>query len=217
MPVRTASQDSSGRRALGALRLAAEVALVTLAFIAASIMHGGTLTWHMIIHIALMNIAAPWVAWNLLHVQRGSKGEGKLYVSLSLATAGQLVIFCFWHTPLGMAAMTGFYIIRLLAMGTLFASAVWFWLSVFVSIRQGRITAIFPLLLTGKIFCLIAAILVFAPRLLYTDMPPLAAAMTDQQLAGLIMLTACPLTYVGASIIILARWYNALADRAETA
>jgi putative membrane protein len=36
--------------------------------------------------------------------------------------------------------------------------------------------------------------------------------MADQQLAGLIMLTACPLTYVGASIVFVARWFANLSE-----
>ena len=32
------------------------------------------------------------------------------------------------------------------------------------------------------------------------------SGLADQQLAGLLMITACPLTYVTAGVIIAARW-----------
>ena len=58
------------------------------------------------------------------------------------------------------------------------------------------------LLVTGKLSCLLAALLVFAPRPLYPHRPSRSAmSLADQQLAGLLMLTACPLSYVVAGIV----------------
>jgi putative membrane protein len=59
---------------------------------------------------------------------------------------------------------------------------------------------VLALLLTGKLTCLLAVLLVFAPRALYPH-----AALADQQFAGLLMLAACPLSYLGAALVITLR------------
>jgi putative membrane protein len=71
-----------------------------------------------------------------------------------------------------------------------------FWTAVFARYRCSGWQAIVAVLVTGKLFCLLGALLVFSPRPLYA---PELVSFADQQLAGLIMLTACPLTYVGVA------------------
>jgi putative membrane protein len=77
----------------------------------------------------------------------------------------------------------------------------------------------FALLITGKLFCLLAALLVFSPRVLYPDAlaahrhaPVAADLLSDQHLAGLLMLVLCPLTYVLAGVLIAERWLRELRD-----
>ena len=63
--------------------------------------------------------------------------------------------------------------------------------------------AIPALLLTGKLVCLLAVLLVFAPRALYgTAHAHGVSALDDQHLAGLLMIAACPLSYLVAAIMI---------------
>ena len=70
--------------------------------------------------------------------------------------------------------------------------------------------------MTGKIACLLGVMLIFSPRLLYSASPgqhvhlglhEIAAAPTlaDQQFAGLLMIAACPLSYLLAGVVIAAR------------
>lgn len=58
-----------------------------------------------------------------------------------------------------------------------------------------------------------AVLLIFAPRVLYgmasIDM---AIELGDQQLAGLLMVTVCPLTYVLAAVMLISRWFLTLSD-----
>lgn len=49
----------------------------------------------------------------------------------------------------------------------LLVSAIWFWRSVLASARDAPWSAAGALILMGKVVCLVAALLVFAPRLLY--------------------------------------------------
>jgi putative membrane protein len=59
-----------------------------------------------------------------------------------------------------------------------------------------------------RLFCLLGAIFVFAPRPLFAHHG--GVSLEDQQLAGLLMIVACPLTYVVAGTVIAARWVLAL-------
>jgi len=73
--------------------------------------------------------------------------------------------------------------------------------------------AVAALLITGKLFCLMAALLIFAPRALYAGAEAGGAShvkVSDQQLAGLIMAVICPLAYVGSAVVVTTRWLLAL-------
>ena len=50
-----------------------------------------------------------------------------------------------------------------------------------------------PIWITG-------ALLIFAPRTLYH------LALDDQQLAGLLMITVCPLSYLVAAVVLAVQW-----------
>lgn len=137
--------------------------------------------------------------------------------SLAAATLLQLVLLWGWHSPAVFAAATASAALMALMHLSLFAGALWFWSAVVVATRRGDWAPLGALLVTGKLFCLLGLLLAFAPRPLYAaagfiqscfaangtfGVPPPVA---DQQLAGLLMLTACPLVYVTAAIAIAGR------------
>jgi putative membrane protein len=86
-----------------------------------------------------------------------------------------------------------------------------FWFTLLRLSAPSRWHAIALLLLSGKFACLLAALLTFSPRLLYA--PALAVhgahvgsgSLADQQLAGLLMIIACPLSYVVAGVTFAAQ------------
>lgn len=177
----------------------------------------GPLSAHMLQHVAVMNVAVPILVFGL-----ALRGPDHLWRSWPLATSCQLFLLWGWHNPPALAlamaspaAMAAMHISLALA-------ALWFWAAIASTPASGQWRAIFALLVTGKLFCLLGALLVFAPRHLFPSMVtahaghagPSAAMLGDQQLAGLIMLTACPLTYVLAGIVISARWFLSLERRA---
>jgi len=173
------------------------------------------LTQHMAAHIAAINMLAP------LCVAAGLRfAVGRIALPgapLVPATVLQLMLIWGWHlpavfdtavcTPALMAAMHA----------SLFLSACWFWLAVMREARSARWTPLAALLVTGKLFCLLGVLLAFAPRALYGQDVPIcfgatqSPALADQQLAGLLMLTACPVVYVGAAVAVACRWFAALA------
>lgn len=106
---------------------------------------------------------------------------------------------------------------------SLFGAALAFWVVVLNLAAVHRWHAIFALLITGKLACLLGSLLIFAPRLLYADAArhlhhlhhsghaAAPAALADQQLAGLLMIVACPLSYLLAGVAIAAQIMRDLA------
>ncbi|RXT20746.1 hypothetical protein B5U98_18210 [Bosea sp. Tri-39] len=196
--------DASGPITIGAAVLAVS-GLITV-----SVVELGPLSLQMLQHLALMNVAAPLVALGL------SK-RGRL-ASTALLPAGfvQLLALWAWHAPAvqQLAASSGASQFGL--MSVLAGAAVWFW-SALIAASEWR--ALIALLLTGKLACLLGALLIFAPRDLYNlDGLVLAlcttgpSSLADQQLAGLLMITACPLSYLITGIALVARMIGRLED-----
>jgi len=167
----------------------------------------GMLSRHMLTHVALMSLIAPAVALLLMGRIRTAPQASPLL--LWAATAAQIMVFVGWHAPPVLAAGSTRLPSLPVMQASLLAVAVMFWLAVLLHVPSRRWTAIAALLITGKIFCLVAALMVFAPRFLFGTEPAAmsAVAMDDQRLAGLLMLTACPLTYVVASVCIVCEWF----------
>lgn len=173
----------------------------------------GPLSVHMVQHLVLMNVAAPLLVYGLRE-----RITVPLWRSWPFATGLQLALLWLWHTPPTLAAAMAHAGLMAAMHLSLMAAALWFWAAVLLAPPQARWRAILALLVTGKLFCLLGALLVFAPRLLFTAPHPGhgALSLADQQMAGLIMLTACPLTYVLAGIVISARWFLSLEANAQT-
>ena len=169
----------------------------------------GSLSIHMLQHLALMNVVVPALVFLVLPDR--SLTQAKTW---PFATAAQLALLWGWHSPPALAAAMASPWLMMAMHMSLAAAAAWFWLAIASTPATARWRAIFALLITGKLFCLLGALLVFSPRVLFGSMDRHAhaagGALADQQMAGLIMLVACPLTYVVAGVWIAARWFLAL-------
>jgi putative membrane protein len=188
----------------------AVLALLALCYIEIA----GVFSRHMIIHIALMAVAAPVMA-SLLRKLRHSFTQPVSVASVCMIITLQAALFLAWHSPPGVSLAMSGTAGALLMQATLLFSAIWFWLTIFNQTGKHLWRSVTALLLTGKLFCLIAVLLTFAPRVLY-DVTAVNASMiielADQQLAGLLMITICPLTYVLAAIVLVYRWLQALCE-----
>ncbi|MFC3166299.1 cytochrome c oxidase assembly protein [Ciceribacter thiooxidans] len=179
----------------------------------------GPFMTHMIVHILLMNFVAPLAAFAVSRRDRSWRvGNGG---SLGAATFLQLAALWIWHAPAVLDLAMVSPALHLLMYGSLFATALLFWTAV-LDCRGARAwQPIVALLVTSKIYCLLAVLLVFAPRALYPGImashvthgtPTMDAALADQQLAGLVMLAACPITYIVAGLVIAAHWLRAMGE-----
>jgi putative membrane protein len=164
-------------------------------------------------HIVLMNAVAPLLAMAAVVLLGPDTGRLASAASLVAATLAQLLAFAAVHAP-SVHAIAARPSLLPVAHVVLFAVSVWFWLAVLGTRGAGRWRSLLALLLTGKLVCLMAAILVLAPRILFVGPSHAAhgASLADQHLAGLLMLAACPLTYVLAGVVIAAQWLRDLVD-----
>ena len=182
------------------------IAVGVTGLLAAIFVVPGPLAGHMALHIATMNVLAPLLA--LWICARGWLGRSVEHSSMLWgATLLQMALLWAWHSPpLQFASHTS----PLIALGlhsALLLAAVVFWSTIIAGARPWQ--SILALLLSGKLACLVGALLVFSPRLLYAPIcygqsgnADTVSALADQHLAGLIMLAACPLSYVLAAIVL---------------
>lgn len=170
----------------------------------------GHLSTHMMLHIATMNVAAPSVAALIVAFYPLARHFKTTASGLWAASLIQIVALWAWHAPAVHDVVTHSFPLTCLTQGTLLIAALTFWLALLTTAANVRWQTIPALLLTGKLACLLAALLIFAPRTLYASTGhtghiaalPAAASLDDQHLAGLLMITACPLSYLVAAVII---------------
>ena len=188
--------------------LTAETLVLIAVFAAIASLPAGMLAAHMLVHIATMNALAPLVALAALGVNR--ERHRRLYAPLAAllapATLLQLALFIAMHAPFVFNSVIHAPEVWPLSTLALFAVSTLFWVSVIAAARTGRAGSIAAPLISGKVFCLLAALLVFAERAVFGPLVSIA----DQQAAGLVMLIACPITYVGASLVIVTKWLGAM-------
>ncbi|MDU0340502.1 cytochrome c oxidase assembly protein [Bosea rubneri] len=189
--------------------LAGALTLLVAGGVTLPLVEPGPLSVQMMLHLGLMNIVAPVIAVLLRH---------RFDASTAILPAGlaQMVALWAWHAPMmqQLAASSG--LAQLVLIAGLGATAIWFWSAVIAAADWRALAA---LLLTGKLACLLGALMVFAPRDLY-ELPALALSLcatgpstiADQHLAGLLMITACPLSYLVTGVALAARLLGRLDD-----
>jgi putative membrane protein len=174
---------------------------------------GGFLAQHMAVHILAMNVAAPAAVLAWRRFSAGPPDAGGIRW-IGWAAALQIALLWLWHLPDAMAFAFGTRGGQVLMYLTLFAAALWFWHGIVNNAHAACWRALGALLFTGKLFCLLGILFTFAPRPLYARAAEICFGgrvsadilLADQQLAGLMMLVACPIFYVLAGVIIATRW-----------
>jgi putative membrane protein len=174
----------------------------------------GPTSGHMALHIALMNVAAPFAAIGLA-CRRVNRRPGVGWKALWLATLMQMGLLWMSHSPpihhAAHSSITAFATLH----AALFLSAVAFWAGIVASPLRWQ--AMLALLVSGKLACLLGALLIFSPRVLLVashahgnHAAPGPSPLDDQHLAGLLMIAACPLSYVLAAIVLAAHTMTTL-------
>ena len=204
------SADGNGWGTLVGALAVATAGAVSLAFVQL-----GPLSGHMVAHIGAMNVVAPLVAVGIGRhfprpLPRASAGL------LWLVTLGQMALLWASHSPPIHHAIQSSPLTEAALHVALFGSALAFWTCI---VAASHWQAMLALLVSGKLACLLGALLIFAPRLLFdvaafangAHAAPLGhATLGDQHLAGLLMVAACPLSYVLSAIVLAAQTMTGL-------
>lgn len=194
--------DSPGATAI----LVSSAWVVCAGIVTISLVEIGPLSFQMLLHLAVMNVLAPLAAL-VLAGRLAQAGPNGIWIAGLL----QILLLWAWHAPGLQQATAGSAAWQLALFVLLAVSAVAFWSTVIAASSSGW-RALAALMLTGKLACLLGALLIFAQRDLY-ELAGLALALcrtgpstlADQQLAGLLMITACPLSYLIASVVLAAQ------------
>jgi putative membrane protein len=204
------------RPALPALISAGAVLLAGLPTI--GLLELGPLSALMAQHLLVMNILAPLVAATLAWRLGPENDHPRALWGAGIA---QIVLLWAWHAPSMQQAAGGSAALHLVLLAALTAAAVLFWATLLRAGAQSRWSAVAALLITGKLACLLGGLMIFAPRELY-GLTGLAVSicgasgpstLADQQLAGLMMIAACPLSYVVAGVVMAAQMLLGLERR----
>ena len=160
---------------------------------------------HMALHIVAMSLLAPVTAALFAdRILRWLRGTSALWCS----AAAQLALLWAWHVPAVQRLAQESHALHVVALALLFVCAFVFWVAIIRTASTARWHAIAALLVTGKLTCLLSVLLIFSPRALYAASGHAGHRLDDQQLAGLLMVTACPLSYLIAAVVIVARLLN---------
>lgn len=169
----------------------------------------GSIDEMMLWHVVAMNVAAPALAFVL---------KAHLPVSIPrtifAATAVQLALLWGWHSPAMMVPAMDNHVLGAAMHLTLFLAAFWFWSAVMLTRDRSIWRAVIALLVTAKLFCLLGVLFAFGTADIYLaagHAEPSRVGVEQQQVAGLVMLAVCPLSYVAIGIGMTTRWLGALA------
>ncbi len=166
----------------------------------------GPASMHMALHIGLMNAVAPLAAALLVF---GPLARPSRPTTVWASAVVQLALLWSWHAP-ALQHLWASHAMATASHAILFVSALWFWSSLLRLAGQARWHGVAILLMTGKFACLLGVLLTFSPRLLHEAHHVQGTTLSDQQLAGLLMITACPLSYLVAGVVLSARLISGL-------
>ena len=200
------------------LALSAALALMGIVFVSPlCALASGLFSARVAHHLLLIAAVAPLLAIVFAFRRADeSRGAGPM-VSLTALTLGHAIIVWVWHIPapylFALSSDGGYWLMQ----GSLLLSAYFFWRGV-LSPRTSPGAAVLSLLGTMMQMGLLGALLVFAPRAIFTPhfgttQPFGLTELQDQQLAGLLMWVPAMLPYLAVALATCA----ALLRKSETA
>ena len=193
-------------------RLALATGLVVLAVAWAGPLPGlvaHAFTAHMVMHVAVVALAAPLVAIGLAHTGWDPVPRWPRLFSAIPASAVELVVVWAWHAPALHHASRTQTPALVLEQASFLITALLVWLSAFgdPSRRRERVGAgVIGLLLTSMHMTLLGALLALAGRTLYHHTTGWGGfgPLQDQEIGGAIMLLGGGACYLAGALALLA-------------
>jgi putative membrane protein len=180
-------------------------------------------TGHMIVHMAVVAIAAPLLAIGLAGSRLDPTPLAPLLFAPMLAMALELVVVWGWHAPALHAAARGSPAVLALEQLSFLAVGLLVWLAAFGrgpgTARAAWGAGILALFLTSMHMTLLGALLALSPRPLYGHAHGGLAGLApldDQHLGGAIMLLVGGASYLIGALALMARLLREPAALATT-
>jgi cytochrome c oxidase assembly factor CtaG len=174
--------------------------LVTLATLspAAEARAEGSLTAHMVQHVVLLVIAAPFLAAS----RRPASGATPLPASALFAAAGlHAGLMVAWHLPRAFDAAERTVGVHVLEHVSLLATAVAFWWAVGLGSRPPHRLSVLAIFASSMAGVGLGAAMTLAATPWYAH----HRALSDQQVAGVVMWAFAGLAYLGLGILLFVR------------
>ena len=170
---------------------------------------GRSFAAHMLMHMAVVAIAAPLLAAGIAGSRADPARRWPAAFAPAPASALEFVVVWAWHAPAlhhAARAATG---VLVLEQASFLAVGLGLWLSAFgggAARRRERAAAgVGGLLLTSMHMTLLGVLLALAPRALYVHVAAAGAtALGDQQLGGVLMLALGGTAYLAGALWLLA-------------
>ncbi|WP_256926588.1 cytochrome c oxidase assembly protein [Sphingomonas sp. TZW2008] len=182
--------------------LAAGLALFPLGWAASSVTVGAwAMTGHMVAHMIAVAVAAPLVAFGLQDTRADPARRWPRAVTPSTAALIEAIVVWGWHVPALRRLVhdhPGWLIVE---QASFLAAGLLLWAAVLAP--RHRMAGVGALLVTSMHMTLLGALIGLAPRPLYGHAG--AAALADQQVAGVVMLLVGGIAYLFGGLAMLGR------------
>jgi putative membrane protein len=184
------------------------VLVVLLGVVLVSSFGGGSFTVHMIVHMGIVAIAAPLLAYGVIGTPRDPLSSSRAGLTPMLASLVELVTVWFWHVPALRRAAEANLALSILEQASFLAAGFLLWRVCFRP-GEGRLAGTIGLLFTSMHMTLLGVLLALAPRPLYgggdvTCFGVPLSATADQQIGGVVMLLVGALAYLVGGVVLLA-------------
>ncbi|MBW9117694.1 cytochrome c oxidase assembly protein [Rhizobium cauense] len=170
----------------------------------------GSLLAHMVVHMMIVAIAAPFLAVSISRSQVGSTIKPS-WLGPLLASVLELLVVWFWHLPAARRWAETRADAVLVEQISFVGAGMILWLTCFRPLEEGgqRMAGVIGLLFTSIHMTLLGVLLTLSPRPLYGagDITCLGIPLSrsvDQQLAGVVMLLIGAAAYLIGAVFLLA-------------
>ena len=158
---------------------------------------------HMLLHIAVVAIAAPLLAIGAAGGPLDPSGRWPRLFNPIVASGAELIVFWIWHAPALHDAARARIEILFLEQASFLAAGLWLWLAACGGVRSpGGARAwsgVAGLLFTSIHMTLLGSLFALAPRVLY-HRHETASALGDQHLGGGLMLLVGGASYLSGGL-----------------
>lgn len=170
---------------------------------------GGSFTVHMILHMGIVAVTAPLLAYGVLGT-RLDPSQRVTWMTPVLASVIEMVVVWIWHVPAIRGLADASLQVSMVELLSFLVAGLLLWA---VCLRsgpegEGRLAGTIGLLFTSIHMTLLGVLLALAPRPLYGTGQvscfgiPLAG-IADQQIGGVVMLAVGALSYLAGGVVLL--------------